>query len=63
MIFFPIAPHIQGTLEVTEEKKFIKEKLATLLAACAERSWPSRWPSFNRTMLDLYAGQVSGVFA
>ena len=45
---------VRNGLQPTGEKKFIREKLAHIVAEVAERSWPQNWPELNSLLMELF---------
>ena len=50
---------IQGTDDVIYQSRFLKEKLATIVAEVAKKTWPTEWTDFARLLQDLYGSGVS----
>ncbi|ORX88546.1 ARM repeat-containing protein [Basidiobolus meristosporus CBS 931.73] len=43
-----------GTHDILLERKFIKEKVASIFVEIAKRTWPSKWPQMDGLLRDMY---------
>ncbi|KAK9762432.1 karyopherin [Basidiobolus ranarum] len=45
---------LEGTHDILTERKFIKEKVASIFVEIAKRTWPSKWPQMDMLLRDMY---------